>query len=374
MWRRNLVANARTLADVEVFEQRLPTSGILSGFLIRLVATNGGTSNLDNPLRLNVNSVQVRDGGRVLLDLSGREAELVSMLGSWRPPASLVSENLSVVQTWDVFVPFGMKPFDNEVGLDLSLLRNPVLRVDVDLTSVRAVSATGFLTGSAAISVIVLINDGADAPSPTTFLKSTEIKQWTTAASGDEITQAPVTGSWARLLIGAGLADSLPSAVVTDIKVSFDAGQLVVLDEPTILAAQFLATLQKVYGPFRADLLRADAATWNSGHGGLEAVQVTREVDNTTLRAAAFAAGRVTLLAEADDGTSGVPAADTTARLTHAEFWASQPYQSLIYDFAAMGMLDVSQFDRGEIVLTQGVVAGLGTIVLQEFAANQSVS
>lgn len=374
MWRRNLVANARTLADVEVFEHRLPTSGILSGFLVRFVATNGATSNLDNPLRLNVNSVQVRDGGRVLLDLSGREAELVSMLASWRPPASVVSEILGVVQSWEVFIPFGMKPFDNEVGLDLSLLRNPVLRVDVDLTSVRAVGVTGFVTGSGAISVVVLINDGADALTPATFLKSTEIKQFTTAASGDEITQAPVSGSWARLLIGAGLANNLPSAVITDIKVSFDAGQLVVLDEPTILAARFLSTLQRLYGPFRADLFRADADTWDTGHGGLEAVQLTREADNTNIRAAGFAAGRVTINAEDDDGTTGIPAADTTDLLTHAEFWASQPYQSLIYDFAMMGTLDVRQFDRGEIVLTQGVAAALATIVLQEFSANQSVS
>jgi len=372
-WRRSLVANAQTLADVEVYEHRLPTSGILNGFLIRLVATNGATSNLDNPLRSNVTAVEIRDGGRTLLSLTGVQAEAVSMLTTWRPPESVVSEDLSVVQSWEVFIPLGMKPFDNALGLDLAKLKNPVLRVDLDLTSVRAVGATGFLTGTAAISVIALLNDGVDVPTPASFLKSTEINRFTSAASGDNITQAPVGAPWARLVVRAALANTLPSAVFTDIKVDFDSGQLVVLDEPTILAARFLASLQRVYGPFRADLLRADAETWDSEHAGLEAVQLTREGDNTTIRAASFAAGRVTVNAEADDATTGVPAADATARLTHAEFWASQPYQSLIYDFDGMGRLDVTAFNRGQITLTQGVSGATASIVLQQIAENVAV-
>lgn len=370
MWRRNLLANERTLADVEVFEQQLPRSGILNGFLLRLSARNGTTSNLDNPLRSNINSVEIRDGGRTLLNLTGVQCELVSLLHSWRPPGSFVTEILSLIQTFDVFIPFGNRPFDNELGLDLSLLNNPVIRVDLDLTSVRAVGATGYLTGSATISLIALINDSTDAPSPPSFIKSTEINRFTSAASGDVITQALVDAPWSRLLVRAALTNIRASSVLTDIKIDFDAGQAVIIDEPTPLASAFMSTLQKVYGPFYIDVFRENGDTFDTQHGELRDILVTSEGIVAASQASGFNPGRPTLNCYIDGAVAGGFDADTTDRVRHIKLWAREPYQSLIYDFAEMGLLNATQFDRGQITLTQGVTAAAVSLVLQQHVPN----
>ena len=366
MWRRSTVANAETLADTEVFEYSLPTQGILNAMFLQLRATNGATSNLDNSLEQCVNSVQLVDGGRVLFDLTGPQAQMVSLVFAKNEPRSVISEGADDVQTFQALLPLGMKLYDIEMGLDLSKLRSPKMRVDFDLTAVRAAGATGFVTGTGRISAVMILNDGADAPTPATYLKSHEIKRWTTAASGDEVTQAPVDGPWARVLVRAHLSNNNPDAVLTDIKVTFDAGLFVALDELTRWAADGIGLFLGRIARFAYTLFRADTDSRDLRHGGIESIAAHTLLDTDEVHPATFEAGRPTLNVVV--GATGLTqATDGDIFLTA---WSTAPYMSMMWDFTPQGNLDVDTFTRGDIVLTQGVSGAAASIVLQQVMEN----
>ena len=370
MWRRTTIANQVTLSDTEVWEYALPTSGVLNACFLQLLATNGATSNLEAPLEACVNAVQLVDGGRVLMELTGPQCQIVSMLGAKGEPRSIVSEGDDDVQTYQALVPFGMHLYDEVVGLDLSKLRSPRLRVDVDLTSVRAVGATGFVTGSGRLSAVLIVNDGADAPRPETYLKSHEIKRWTTAGSGDELTQAPIDGPWARLIVRAHVANSNPDDVLTDIRVTFDSGQFVAIDERTRWSADSWSLFMGRLPEFSVTVFHADTDTHDLRHGGIDWISAHALVDTNVIAPAAFEAGRPLL----NFNVLGAGTTQATDGDIYLDFRANHPYMSFVYDFIPMGNLDVSPYSRGDIILTQGVSAAAASLVLQQMMPNVLVA
>lgn len=366
MWRRTTVANVVTVADTEVWEYSLPSAGVLNAVFLQLRATNGATSNLDNSLEQCVNSIQVVDGGRVLMDLSGAQAQMVSLIGSKNEPRSVISEGADDGQTYQALLLFGLKLYDDEVGLDLSKLLAPRLRVDVDLTAVRAAGATGFVTGTGRLSCVLVVNDGADAPTPGAYLKSAEIKRWTTAASGDEVTQAPIDGAWARLIVRAHVANNNPDDVLTDVRVTFDSGRFVALDELTRWAADSIGLWLGRIPEFAVTVFRADTDTRDLRHGGIDTFNAQALIDTNVSCLAAFEAGRPTI----NLNVLGAGTTQATDDDIYIGFNANHPYMCFFYDFVPQGMLQVDGFSRGDIVLTQGVSGAAASIVLQQIMEN----
>lgn len=366
MWRRSTVANVVTVSDVEVYEISLPTRGILNAALLQVRATNGATSNLAAALAQCISSVQLVDGGRVLCDLSGDQAQMVTLLGTGCEPRSVVSEYLSEVQTYQAMIPFGLKLYDNQVGLDLAKLHNPKIRVDIDLTAVRAAGATGFVSGTGRLSCVLIVNDGAEAPSPASYLKSAELKRWTTAASGDEVTSAPMDGPWARLIVRAFKAGSNPDDILTDLKVAFDAGLFVPIDELTKWAADATGLFLGRVPRFQHSIFAKDTETYTTRHGGIEECLAQALVDTNVSCVAAFEDGQVTV-------NLNVLGAGTTQG-TEDQVWLSHkahhPYSCMFWDFVPQGLLPVAGYTRGDITLTQGVVTGAASIVLQQIMEN----
>lgn len=366
MWRRSTIASAESLSDTEVWEYSLPTSGVLSGILFHIENTNGGTENLFNPIYKNINSIQVVDGGRVLLDVTGVQAEMLSLMASMGEPRSKIREAASDVQTMQALVLFGLHLFDNERGLDLSKLRNPKIRVDVDFTQVNAVGATGFVSGSGTMSAVIFINDGADAPAPASFIKSHEVKRWTTAASGDEVTQAPMDGAWARMLVRAHVAGSCPDDVLTDLKVSFDAGQFVAIDEKTKWQSHAFPLMFGRYPRFEFTLYRTDAETIDLEHASIQHYTLQRITNDQSGNLTSIGCGNV--VTALWDGSA--TAAASTDENTTIGIWPAHPYMTFVYDFVPQGMLKVDGFQKGDIVLTQAVASAAASIVLQQIMEN----
>jgi hypothetical protein len=369
-WRRTTIANVESLSDTEVWEYRLPTSGVVSGVLFDLRATNGATQNDANPIYKNINFIEVCDGSRVLHRLTGVQAEMVSLVNTQGVPRSRVSEVPDVVQTYQALIQFGKKLFDNEFGLDLSKLTNPRIRVDFDLTNVRAAGATAFVTGSASISAVLFINDGADVPSPAQFIKSHEIKRWTTAASGEEMTQAPLDGAWGRLFVRAHVAGSIPSSVLTDIRVSFDSGQRITLDEKTVLQAQAFPLMFGGHPRLSMDLFRTDGETIDTEHAG--SLAYTLFPDNALDGGAVTGQETGNIVTDILIASAGT--VSSTDRTWALNLWPSHPYMAVAYDFMPQGNLEVSEFQTGNIVLTQAVASAEASIVLQQFMENVAVT
>lgn len=368
MWRRSTIASAETLSDTEVWEYSLPRSGILSGVLLHLENTNGGTDNLFNPIYKNISAIQLVDGGRVLLNVTGVQAEMLSLLASGGEPRSKVREAAGDVQSFQALLVFGRRLFDNDFGVDLSKLRNPKLRVDVDFTSVRAVGATGFVSGSGNISAVVFLNDGDDQPTPASYVKSHEIKRWTTAASGDETTQGPVDGAWRRLLVRAHVAGQTPDDVLTDIKVSFDSGQLVAIDEKTKWQSHALPLMFGRYPRFEFTLFRTDAETIDLEHASIQHYTLQRVTNDQSGNLTSIGAGNV--VTALWDGSAA--AAASTDENTVIGIWPAHPYMTFVYDFEPMGDLGVTGFERADIVLTQAVASAAASIVLQQVVENKA--
>lgn len=366
MWRRNTIASAETLADTEVWEYSLPRSGVLSGVLFHIENTNGGTENLFNPVYKNISSIQLVDGGRILLDVTGVQAELLSLLASGGEPRSKIREAASDVQTFQALILFGSVLFDNVLGLDLSKLKNPKLRVDVDFTSVNAVGASGFVSGSGTMSAVIFINDGADVPAVERYIKSAEIKRWTTAASGDELTQGPVDGPWRRLIVRAHVAGSCPDDVLTDIKVSFDAGQFVAIDEKTKWQSHAFPLMFGRYPRMEFTLYRKDAETIDLEHGSIQAYTLQRITNDQSGNLTSIGCGNV--VTALWDGSAAAAAA--TDENTTIQVWPAHPYMCFLYDFIEMGNLGAEAFERADIVLTQGVASAAASIVLQQAMLN----
>lgn len=367
-WRRTTVANVVSLSDTEVWEYSLPSSGILNAVFLQLRATNGATSNLDAPLEACVNAIQIVDGGRVLLDLSGPQTQIVSLLAAKSEPRSMVSEQLSEVQTFQALLPLGMKLYDDEMGLDLSKLVNPRLRVDVDLTAVRATGATGFVSGTGRLSCVLIVNDGSDVPTPANFLKSHEIKRWTTGSSGDEVTQAPIDGPWARAIVRAHVANSNPDDVLTNIKMTFDSGRFVALDELTKWAADSFGLFLGRVPRFMASVFHADAETHDLRHGGIDTFTAQALTDTNVACLESFEAGRPTI----NLNLLGAGTTQATEDQVWISFFANHPYMCLVWDFVPQGLLDVAAYGRGDIVLTQAVGSAAASIVLQQVMVNEA--
>lgn len=368
-WRRSTVASNETLTDTEVWEYSLPSSGVLNACLFELRVTNGATSNLDNSVEQTINRIRLIDGSRVLLDVTGTQAQLLSVLNSKSEPRSVISEGADDVQTYNALLLFGMGLFDNEVGVDLGKLKNPKLQVDFDLTVVRAAGATGFVTGTGRISAVILINDGQNVPTPTGFVKSHQIKQWTTAASGEEVTQAPIDGPWLRVIARAHLANNNPDDVLTNLRITFDSGLFVAIDEVTRWAADAIGLFLGRVARFAFTLFRADTDTRDLRHGGIESIVAEPLLDTDDVKPSLFEAGRPTL----NVNIMAVGTTQTTDGDIFMTVWAYAPYMSMVWDFVPQGNLEVEGFKRGDIIFTQAVSAAAASIVLQQLMANEVI-
>ncbi len=370
MWRRHTIAAAETLSDTEVWEYQLPTSGILNGVLLHIENTNGGTDNLMNPIYKAINAIQLVDGGRVLLDVTGVQAEMLSLVATGGEPRSKVREAPGETQTYQALLLFGNKLWDNDLGLDLSKLTNPKLRVDLDFTNTRAVGVTGFVSGAATMSAVLLINDGSDQPNPASYLKSHEIKRWTTAPSGDEVTQGPVDGAWSRLFVRAHVAGSCPDDVLTDIKLSFDAGQLVAIDEQTKWQSHAYPMMFGRYPRIEFTLYRQSGETVDLEHASIQSYTGASVSADELVNLATIGCGNVTTRIWDISGT----AASTNDENRTINIWPVHPYMSFVYDFSPMGLLKVADFQRADIVLTQAVASAAASIVLQQIMENKTAA
>lgn len=368
MWRRATIANNEVLANTQVWEYRLPRSGILNAALIHLEATNDPAGNLSNELWECVNRIQILDGSRTIVDMSGLQSQVVTLWATKAEARSLWLEGLNAVQTFDALVPLGLKKYDNEYGLDLSILKNPVIRVDVDLTNIRAVGAGGYLTNSLNISAVLLINDGENQPTPTGFLKTHEIDSWTTAAAGIQVTQGPVDAPWVRLFVRSHLVNTLSDTIITAVRASFDSGQFVPIDEDTIWQANAIPIMLGRYPRYEACLLRADAATVDTFHSRLMAPAGFNTDPLQTLLTVPFITGQLTI--ELTTATTGVGSA--VAEDLHVHWSCIYPFSTVTWDFADMGFIEAQKYQRADVQSTQGVAAAAAQVWIQQMMPNEA--
>lgn len=229
--RKAYLENRLTLADSGTKSMDLNFTDPLSHILLTFRATNGATSNKENPLIHNITKIEIVDGGDVITSVRGEVLRgLVSHLDG-KVPLGNDSEAANEGVMSSVVVPFGRYPLDTQFALNPVAFRNPQLKVTWDLAHVRAVGATSYVTGTLDISAVVTLME--DIPAPTGVLTAKEVYDFTSAASGDERVDMPTDYPWRTLLVRGYENGTENIATLTNLKLSADGGKFVAFDERT---------------------------------------------------------------------------------------------------------------------------------------------
>jgi hypothetical protein len=364
------MAKLRRLAYIESLRS-LPDSGTyvtdinivdpITAIWLEFRATNGSTSNVGNTVAENIQRVEVVDGGTTLLSLSGVELAGLYWQLFGRVPDQVVSENASVVQTLSVPILFGRWFGDDQFAFDPTRFKNPQVRIQWDLASVRAVGATGFASGSAFLTLLADVVEGASKP--VGMLTARSWDTFTSASSGVRITEMPTDWPYKALMIRAFEAGTAWTSTLTNVRLSADMGKFIAFDGRSVDFVRYNA----LYRPplvMRHTLLRANGAT---------AVFVPKINEQVTFHAV----NTDTVIGYANTGvgqgalsviTGGT--ADSTARVIQSVVTGWAPYGCVLWEYGDPWTPDewfpANAFRSVRIELTQGDADATCSIVAQQ--------
>jgi hypothetical protein len=210
-------------------------------------ATNSSTGNKANPLPLNILSVQIVDGSKVIWSLSGAELLAYAMNAPQFTYRPVVTELANAVQTFTIPVQFGRWAIDPDLALLPSRFSNLQIRVRWDLSTVRAVGAGSFISGSGRMSIIAEVTEGLSQPSA--MIAAKQHYSFTTAASGTLYIDLPTDYDLVGLMIGAKLSTAYGLSGISAVRLQADQGRYVFIDstKDELLQALALTSHAKTY-------------------------------------------------------------------------------------------------------------------------------
>jgi len=214
----------------------------ITALWLEMRCANGALYNHYYPLHRCVTDIEVIDGSDVLYSLDGYQAWAVSCADLGFAPHQKFSALAADPQTVAVPLMFGRGLGDPSYALDCTQFRNPQLRVKWDLATTRAVGTTGFADGGLTMTVIAETMEGG--PAPTNLLMRKEHYTWTSAV-GTEYIDLPTNAAYRGLMYRSYLASYHPFGIVSDIKLTCDAGKYIPID----LAVEDMLFLQMLRQP-----------------------------------------------------------------------------------------------------------------------------
>lgn len=213
-WERRALLDQETQgSDAATRRKSLPRSGLLSGIELRVSCTNGATAGIEFILDALDKVEVVADGSNVLFSLEGVELFAWAQAHLRQMPPMVWTEKISTAQHLMLPVLFGRYLGDPEFSLDLAAHRDVELRVTFSPT----IHAEKFATGTFVIHAVMVISDDVSPPGPRRgWLRTTQIRSFTSAASGDEsIELARLNPLWDILVYAreAGIAEGVDITV-----------------------------------------------------------------------------------------------------------------------------------------------------------------
>jgi len=184
--------------------------------------------------------VELVDGSDVLMSLSGYEAEALDIYHSKKMRSNFNTQLGSMGVERFVHLNFGRKLWDKEFAFDPGKFKNPQLKISLDL------DASGGGATSILLSVLAAMFDEKTI-SPTGFLMSKEIKEYSMASGAHEYTDLPTDFPYRKLLIKALTHGAEPGAIIENIKLSEDQDKRIIFnDEPENLLRTLAADNQEL--------------------------------------------------------------------------------------------------------------------------------
>jgi len=376
-WTRRLLLNEEVQSsDSATRRVPLPRAGALSGLELRTEITNGATAGEERVFEALDRVEVVADGSNVLFSLEGIELYRWAHFWLKREPPHINTEAAGAVQQLTLPVFFGRWLGDPEFYLDLASYRDVELRIQYSPT----IAATGFATGTTQFHVPYLIDDSPSPPGPRLgFLRTTQIKAFTSAASGEDITELARLYKYFDIMVycrEVGIADNVD---ITQVELRANDRQIIpfigLWDDIQNMNEKVLG----VDGTHRGIWLRGDTATPVTHTGRIIDLSMVPVFTMSDV------AGRIDVLPGAIAGdqvtvshsTLADAATEThvTVSATRREIrWRARGIgvgNAVLIPFALNGnpafALDAPSFARLQLVLTQGGAGGEVRISTREW-------
>lgn len=331
-------------------------------FKIWFEATNHATAPVaDSPIPRVVQEVAVIDGSEVIASMNGEEAVALYGLEYGEFPYQHNSYEASDDQRACIPITFGRSLTDPEWIFDPTRFRNPQIRVTWDLTAINAIGANGFATGTGNISVWAkVMEEGAN---PRGYLMSKEIKEFSTAAAGDEVTYLPTDFPLRKLLVRAYESGVDMATSITNLKLSQDEDKFVAWD---LEADEFIWLMHNWFEPI-------DRYSWDMANDGAVVEHFmghepwgvgTAGIADLIFGMIAIANGQYTVESIDNAGASVDPGT------FKVKFSSRTPFNSFAYPFGdqndAADWLQVRDIGNLRLLLTQGNAGADCQIVVQQ--------
>jgi hypothetical protein len=376
-WERRYVERqAVQSSDAATYQRRLRKDGALSALLVRVAITNGATGGAGEDVIDAVDRIEViGNGSEVLFSLEGIELEKWAQFWMRRGMPQNRDDRNAEVQFAVFPVLFGRWIGDNELWLDAARWRDLELRVQYSPT----ISAGAFATGTVTIDIIEVVYSDNQRPSAHRgWLRTTQIRSFTSVASGDErielSRQYPYTGILVYAF-EAGIADGVD---LTDVEVSIDNGRIIAYDGRWLDVQDENAAMFEIesWADFYAQ--RADNETIETRLGRIKSaiLQVEQDLaaaaDFNLANVAVIAGGRITTHAFTVEGSATYAATvllatDADMHLQARGFGVGNAVQIPFMVGGEYGLaLPAPSFSELHLILTQGGAGAAVRVSTQE--------
>jgi len=212
-----------TLANGAITTIDLDMSDPISELILDLRVTHGpGADSTEHNIKC-FSKIEIIDGSDVLFSLDGAEMQALDIYHSGIHPRGGWFHYLQMESDAQVAISFGRYLWDEILALDPTKFGNPQLKITFN----TALGGRGVTAGK--ISVLAAMFD-EKLISPTGFLMTKEIKQWTSVAAAHVYTDLPLDFPYRKLLLQSRLADYPPHWCFGNIKLATDQDKKVIVN------------------------------------------------------------------------------------------------------------------------------------------------
>ncbi len=376
-WKRlaHLASGAVQSSDDATYTLELPRGPVIHGLLLKTEITNGSTSAQGLHIRDVIDLVEVvANGSERIVSLNADELEKWGMLHLGHPVPAERNEAASQVQMAVYPILFGRSLIDDEFFLPTANFSDLELQVRYSPT----ISATAFATGTTTFTVMAPMTMEGQPGQYAGTLKTTNVANFTSAASGDQEIDLPRGLPYRRILISAYEAGVASGTDITNVKFDVNNLQRVYIDSPWDDLEELNQAWYNLWPEYIAHLFRSDTDTVDTLLSNIQAwsLDVFEDVNitNDTFildRIDTVSGDRLTINSSQADVTAG--AEDLTAYTTDHDMMLRVLGRGLpnavVLDFERLlngQFLDSSQFDRTRLTLTQGGAGATVRVSLQE--------
>lgn len=227
--RKTYVENRRVLADSGEITVPLGVRDPVTAIMLEFRATNGVSGNKAVTMADVVSSVEIIDGSRVLVSLTGHQLFALTAYHLGHIPYELITEVPGNTQNLYGVVQFGRWLGDKVYALDPARFTNLQIRLKWNLAAVRAVGDTGFVTGSLTFTAIADVMEGA--PQPQACLTAKQHYSYTSSASGTAYIDLPIDQRIKAVYLRSYSASGGGWYGVANVKVTADQDKFILIDE-----------------------------------------------------------------------------------------------------------------------------------------------